>query len=123
MRAKKRLGNDTDFDESITAKKKVKINEKAQKYPSIEQDAEDHVRALKHEHLTEEAFLYHWQNCCGYRINFIQNSSVHDVFQKWPQYKQSNGYQLVSNERFIIYSYYTCRVHYFICSFIRLSNM
>lgn len=96
IRARKRLENSTEIEESAPKLKKKRTSDIKIKLLPIEHDAEDHIRALKHENLTDELFMHHWQMCVGERINFIKNSTVHDIIKKWPQYKQAHGFKLVS---------------------------
>lgn len=95
IRARKRLEN-CEIEEQLQpkTKKSKDSNLKTNSLP-IEDDADSHIRALKHENLSKELFMHHWKSCVGERVDFIKNSNVNDVIKKWPQYKQSYGYQLV----------------------------
>lgn len=61
-------------------------------------NSNNHLLALKHENLNKNQFLYHWQRCIKERIQCIKTSSVQDVLEKWPQYNQSYGHYLVSEQ-------------------------
>lgn len=62
-----------------------------------EDDADAVRRSLKHDKLSTAEFDHLWKACSQSRLKDIRESATTtEIFKEWPEYKQPQGFRLVS---------------------------
>lgn len=62
-----------------------------------EVDAEECINSIKYDSLSTSEFDSCWQACSQFRLDQInKETSLHNIFEEWPDYKKPGGYRLVS---------------------------
>lgn len=62
-----------------------------------EVDAEECIRSIKYDNLSTSEFDSCWQACSQFRLDQIyKETTLHTIFEEWPDYKKPGGYRLVS---------------------------
>lgn len=54
------------------------------------------IHSLKHDNLSADEFDHVWRVWSKYRLAEIQKESTSSILHKWPHYKTSAGFRLVS---------------------------
>jgi len=64
-------------------------------FPEAEHDAEQCIRSLKYDNLSTNDFDSYWKACSQYRLKAIKTSTLKEILENWPFYKESRGFLLV----------------------------
>lgn len=67
-----------------------------------QKDSESHYEALRNEVLNYDELIYHWNGCSKTRLLYIKNNSTADIFDRYPSFKESYGYKLVSSFKYFL---------------------